>query len=160
MSHRSWSALFFILASIPVVSVVRAQTPIVDDAARVESKSQAQSQATQTPTAEAPSPSDHSSTPRPPPPATNSQPAAKPSITMIVVNGGPSADILRSARNAGFTVKIAGGTTHFCKSEAPIGTRFVSEHCINEEQLTLFLYRAQDQREKLSHLLGAPATSH
>src|ERR1700685_2160535 len=81
-------------------------------------------------------------------------------LTTSVVTGGPSADILRSARNAGFTVKIAGGTTHFCKSEAPIGTRLVSERCMNEEQLTLFLYRAQDQREKLSHLLGAPATSH
>jgi hypothetical protein len=80
-------------------------------------------------------------------------------VTTIVVNGGPSADILRSARNAGFTVKIANGKTHFCKTEAPIGTRFVSERCMNEQQVTLFLERSEDQREKLSHILGAPANS-
>jgi hypothetical protein len=159
MSHRSWGALFFILASFAVVSLVRAQEPSAADAARAP---QPQQQAAQTPTTETPTPSDHSSTPSPPPPGSKSQPTADkpPSVTTIVVNGGPSADILRSARNAGFTVKIAGGITHFCKSEAPIGTRLVSEHCLNEQQVTLFLDRAQDQREKLSHLLGAPASTH
>jgi hypothetical protein len=159
MARRWSSALFFILASFAVVSVIRAQEPTPDDAARVQSGPQPQPQ---TPKPETPSPSDHSSTPNPPPAPNNSQPTANKSssVTTVVVNGGPSADILRSARNAGFTVKMAGGTTHFCKSEAPIGTRLVSERCLNEEQLTLFLERAQDQREKLSHLLGAPATSH
>ena len=161
MASRSSSALFFVLASLAVVSVVRAQEPTADDAARVQSGPQAQPQP-QTPKPETPSPGDHASTPDPPPAASNSRPTEtkSPSVTTVVVNGGPSADILRSARNAGFTVKIAGGTTHFCKSEAPIGTRLVSERCLNKEQLTLFLERAQDQREKLSHLLGAPANSH
>jgi hypothetical protein len=160
MSHR-WTAFLVILASVAIVSVPRAQEPSADDAARVQSGPQAQPQTTQAPTPETPSSSDHSATPSPPPAESNSKPAANkpPSLPTIIVNGGPSADILRSARNAGFTVKIAGGTTHFCKSEAPVGTRFVSERCMNEEQLTLFLYRAQDQREKLSHLLGAPANS-
>lgn len=159
MSHRSRSALFFILASFTVGGIVGAQEPKADDAARAP---QSQPQAAQTAAAETPSASDPSSTTAAPPAENNSQPAAnKPSsLTTLVVNGGPSADILRSARNAGFAVKIAGGTTHFCKSEAPIGTRLTSEHCLNEQQLTLFLDRAQDQREKLSHLLGAPATSH
>jgi len=162
MSHRSWNALFFVLALFPVISVLHAQEPSADDTTRAQPGPQAQPQATQAPTAKTPSPSDHSSAPSPPAAASSSQAAAnKPSsLTTIVVNGGPSADILRSARNAGFTIKIAGGTTHFCKSEAPIGTRFISEHCMNEEQLTLFLNRAQDQREKLTHLLGAPANSH
>jgi hypothetical protein len=159
MARRSLSALFFVLASFAVVCAVRAQEPAADAAARVQSAPQAPPQP-QAPKPETPSSSDHSSTPDAPPAATNSQPTATKSVTTIVVNGGPSADILRSARNAGFTVKIAGGTTHFCKSEAPIGTRLVSERCLNEQQLTLFLERAQDQREKLSHLLGAPATSH
>jgi hypothetical protein len=161
MSRRSSRTLFCMLASFAVISVVHAQEPSADDTARVQSGPQAQPQP-QTPKPETPPPSDHSSTPSPAPAASNSQPAANksPSVTTIVVNGGPSADILRSARNAGFTVKIAGGTTHFCKSEAPIGTRLVSERCLNEEQLTLFLERSQDQREKLSHLLGAPANAH
>lgn len=94
--------------------------------------------------------------------ASNSKPAGGRSqpVTTIVVNGGPSADILRSARDAGFTIKMAYGKTHFCKSEAPIGTRLVSEHCMNEEQVKLFLARAEDQREKLKHLIGAPEKSY
>jgi hypothetical protein len=174
MSHRSRNASFFTLALFAVVSVLRAQEPSAADAARVqsapqpqppqrqpESQAQAQPQA-QTPTAEMPSPGDHSSTPSPPTAASTSQPAGSkpPSVTTIIVNGGPSADILRSARNAGFTIKIANGKTHFCKTEAPIGTRFTSERCMNEDQVTLWLSRAQDQREKLGHLLGAPAVSH
>ena len=174
MSHRLWT-LVFILASFAVVSVLRAQEPSTADAARAQSGPQSQPQPrpqtqprpqpqpqAETPTAEIASPSDHSSTPNSPPAASSSSAAgSKPaSLTTIVVNGGPSADILRSARNAGFTIKIANGATHFCKTEAPIGTHFVSEHCMSEEQVTLWLSRAQDQREKLGHLLGAPAVSH
>jgi hypothetical protein len=157
MSHRSWSALFFVLASFAVISIVHAQQPN-DDAVKSQ---QPQSQAEQSPAAQTESSSNHSETPSPPAAASNSKPAAgsSQSVTTIVVNGGPSADILRSARNAGFTVKIANGKTHFCKTEAPIGTRFVSERCMNEQQVTLFLERSEDQREKLSHILGAPANS-
>lgn len=185
MSHRMWNALFFALASIAVAGNVRAQqASAAAPAAGVQPGPQAHAQASDpspaagqsgpqghaqvsnsSPAAgvqpgpqadaQAPTPSsnDQSSTP-------SSPPAASKSLTTIVVNGGPSADILRSARNAGFTVKIANGTTHFCKSEAPLGSRFVSEHCMNEQQVTLFLERAEDQREKLSHMLGAPAVSH
>jgi hypothetical protein len=158
MSHRSWNALFFILASFAVGSVVRAQQPNPDDAAGVQS---GQPQAKQAPTAETLSPGDHPSTSSPPVSASNSPPAENkpPSLTTIVVNGGPSADILRSARNAGFKIKIANGTTHFCKTGAPIGTHFVSESCMNEQQVTLFLSRAQDQRDTLTHILGAPSAA-
>jgi len=165
MSHRSWNALFFILASFAAVSVVRAQQPNADTATGVQSgqpQPQPQPQAKQAPTAETVSPSDHPSTPSPPVAASNSRPAENkpPTLTTIVVNGGPSADILRSARNAGFKIKIANGTTHFCKTEAPIGTHFVSESCMNEQQVTLFLSRARDQRDTLTHILGAPAVAH
>ena len=174
MSHQSRSALFFILASFAIVGAVSAQEPSADDTAKVQSGPQAQPQAqpqtAETPKAQTSSPSDQSATPTSdqsptptvPPPKSDGQPAANKGqpLATIVVNGGPSADILRSARNAGFNVKIAGGTTHFCKTEAPIGTRFVTEHCMNEQQVTLFLERAQDQREKLSHVLGAPAVTH
>jgi hypothetical protein len=157
MSHRASGALFFILTSFVVVGAVHAQEPKADEAARPP---QTQPQAAPTATAQTPTPGDQS-TPAPQPDSKSQSAADKQQpVTTIVVNIGPSADILRSARNAGFTVKIAGGTTHFCKTEAPIGTRLTSEHCLNEQQLTLFLDRAQDQREKLSHLLGAPATAH
>jgi hypothetical protein len=139
MSHRSGNPLVFILASFAVVGVVRAEEPNADEAAAAAALIAKANAA-----------------------ASHSQPEANKaaSVTTIVVNGGPSADILRSARYAGFAIKIANGTTHFCKTEAPVGTRLAAEHCMNEQQLTLFLERAEDQREKLSHQLGAPARSH
>ena len=171
MSHRSSGSLFFILASFALVSVLRAQEPSTADAARAQSAQQPQSQPqpqsqlqpqVETPKTETASPSDQSPTVSSPPAASSSPSAGNKSasLTTITVNGGPSADILRSARNAGFTIKIANGATHFCKTEAPIGTHFVSERCMSEEQVTLWLSRAQDQREKLGHLLGAPAVTH
>lgn len=139
MSHRSANALVVILASFAIAAVVRAQQPSDDDAAAAAALIAKANAAA----------------------ASKSQPEANKtaSVTTIVVNGGPSADILRSARNAGFKIKIANGKTHFCKTEAPIGSHFIAESCMNEQQVTLFLSRAQDQRDTLTHILGAPASA-
>jgi hypothetical protein len=164
MSHRSWHALFFILASFAIFSVARADQPNADDPAETAAKAKrddaaeaaAKANADDAAAAAALIAKANAAA------AKTSKPAAdkSQSLTTIVVNGGPSADILRSARNAGFTIKIADGKTHFCKSEAPIGTRFVSENCMNEKQVTLWLERAQEQRDYLKHVIGAPANSH
>jgi hypothetical protein len=156
MSHRAWIGLFFILTSVAVIGAAGAQPPAADEAPVAQS-GQPQPQAKQAPAAESASPTDEPSKPSPPPspPPTS----GTNSLPTIQVNAGPSADILRSARNAGFKIKIADGKWHFCKTEAPIGSRFTSESCMSEEQVTLFLSRAQDQREKLGHMVGAPAAA-
>lgn len=139
MSHRTVNGLVFILASFAVAGVICAdERDDADAAATAALIARANAAA-----------------------ASKSQPATDKTapVTTIVVNGGPSADILRSARNAGFTIKIANGVTHFCKTEAPVGTRLVAERCMNEQLLTLFLSRAQDQRDTLTHILGAPASA-
>jgi hypothetical protein len=151
MSHRGWIGFFLVLASGAFNTAAGAQPPATGDPTGTQS-TQPQAQTKEAPATEAASA--NSSTTGQPQAANNS--AALPTIQ---VNGGPSADILRSARNAGFKIKIADGKWHFCKTEAPIGTRFVSESCMNEQQVTLWLGRAQDQREKLAHMLGAPAAS-
>jgi hypothetical protein len=157
MSHTTLSAFVFAITSFSVVNSVGAQQPSADtphEAQPEHSQTQAQS-----PAKPAASPETASTTELP---ATSSpQKAASSSsqLVTITVNGGPSADILRSARDAGFKIKIADGTTHFCKTQAPIGSRFVTESCMNEQQVTLWLSRAQDQREKLQHILGAPANA-
>jgi hypothetical protein len=156
MSCRARSVLFFILTSFAAVNAAGAQQPSTDTPAGAQSEPpKAQSQPKQESTAPTAASSDQST-------ATGPQPAASSahSLATVVVNGGPSADILRSARNAGFKVKIANGTTRFCRTEAPVGTRFASESCISEEQFSLLLHRAQDQRDQLTHMLGAPANSH
>jgi hypothetical protein len=146
MSHRGWVGFFLVLTSCVSIGAADAQPPASSDPAATQPQAK---EAAATEAASA-----NSSTTGQPQAANNS--AALPTIQ---VNGGPSADILRSARNAGFKIKIADGKWHFCKTEAPIGTRFVSESCMSEQQVTLWLGRAQDQREKLAHMLGAPAAS-
>ena len=172
MSHRSRSAIFFILASFAVAGSVGAQQPASEDAGEAKlaqppakppqpektaSAGDSSTSGLQQPVSSAQQPA---STPQPPANDSKTAASGSQSLPTIHVNGGASADILRSARDAGFTVKIANGKTHFCKTEAPIGTRFSSEHCINEEQLTLYLSRTQDQRDQLTHILGAPAVTN
>ncbi|MGB6310870.1 MAG: hypothetical protein WBF89_24045, partial [Steroidobacteraceae bacterium] len=97
----------------------------------------------------------------PPPAASPSQPASGQSplpTVHVTANQGPSADTLKAARDAGFKIKVVDGNTHFCTNEAPVGTRFASESCINETQLYLVLQKRQMQRDQLTHLLGAPTS--
>ncbi len=160
MSHRASSALVIALATFLAGSAVRAQQPSTDLTLEAQSgqpqpQSQSQPAPTSAPPAETASKGEQAV-------AASPQKAASSSaqLATVVVNGGPSADILGSARDAGFKIKIANGTTHFCKTEAPIGTRFVSESCMSEEQVTLWLSRAQDQRNKKQFMLGVPAGAH
>jgi hypothetical protein len=157
MSHRARRALFFILTSYALVTVVRAQQ--ADTSSVAAQPGQSKTKASQAAPAADSRPSDQSSTANPPPADTAA--ANKPTqLPPVHVNGGPSDDILRSARDAGFKIKIANGTTHFCKTGAAVGTRFESETCMNEQQVSLWLIRAQAQKDKLTTLLGAPAMSH
>ena len=163
MSHATLSAVLLAFASFCAANSVGAQQPSADtprdpqseqSQTQTEAQTQVQAPAKPAESSETASTAEHPATGNP------QKAAGSPAqLTTITVNGGPSADILRSARDAGFKIKIAGGTTHFCKTQAPIGTRFVSESCMNEQQVTLWLSRAQDQREKVQNMLGAPAKS-
>ena len=79
-------------------------------------------------------------------------------LTVEVRASRPSEKTLRQAREAGFKIKVVDGITHFCKTEAPVGTRFQSENCMNEEQVTMVLIQSKAQREQLQHMLGAPSS--
>jgi hypothetical protein len=145
-SHRVSHALFFILSLVGVVNGVRAQQASTDSPSAAQSE-QPKPQADKAQQAKAATAGDHSST---------SSPQTAASSSAKLQNIGPSADILRSARNAGFKIKKTNGTVGFCKSEAPVGTHFVSESCIGEQQLSLLLERAQGQRDGLQHMVGPP----
>jgi hypothetical protein len=148
-------AVLFVLASLAAATVVRSQEA---DAAR--EAPQAESKPAAGPSAPADSTqSDHSSTANAQPAETSAAPKQT-QLPPVHVNGGPSDNILRSARDAGFKIKVADGKTHFCKTSAPVGTRFETENCMNEQQVTLWLERARDQKDKLMNLLGAPAVGH
>jgi hypothetical protein len=156
MSHQARRALFLILMSFAVVTVLQAQQADAPSAAAQPEQSKPEANPA-APVANSP-PSDHSSTATPQP--AEPQPAIKQTqLPPVHVNGGPSDDILRSARDAGFAIKVANGRTHFCKTEAPLGTRFVSESCMDEPTVRLWLERAQQQRDYLMGLKGAPTSN-
>jgi hypothetical protein len=153
MPHQTFTTLALLVASVLAAGAADAQEPKTDVPEKGQAE-QTRAPANSTPAetaggVEQSTKADGAKT------ASNSTP-----LQTIVVNGGPSADILRSARNAGFKIKVVDGKTHFCKTEATIGSRFSSESCMNEQQVTLWLDRAQDQREKIQNLLGAPANAH
>jgi hypothetical protein len=80
--------------------------------------------------------------------------------TVHVLGSGVPPETLKAARDAGYAIKVANGSTHFCKNEAEIGSRFKKETCINEDQLYLVLHRSEEQRERLNSLKGSSAISH
>jgi hypothetical protein len=47
-------------------------------------------------------------------------------------------------------MKVRNGTALFCREEAPLGTRFVRERCIDENQLVETLEAQQLQRDQLN----------
>jgi len=75
--------------------------------------------------------------------------------TVHVLGSVVPPETLKAAHDAGYQTKVANGTTHFCKTEAEIGSRFKKETCINEEQLDLVLHRSEEQRERLNSLVGS-----
>jgi hypothetical protein len=65
-------------------------------------------------------------------------------------SNGPSTEILKQARLAGYRVrKLRQGVAIFCKNDAHVGTRFSTESCIDESQLEEFLLWAQAQRDEI-----------
>jgi hypothetical protein len=156
-SLRAGRALFFILTSFTAVTGIQAQQADAPSAA--VQPGQPKAEVTQAAPADSPPQSDHSATPDPK--SAETPAASKPAqLPPLHVNGGPSDDILRSARDAGFKIKLVNGTTHFCMTEVPVGTHFASESCLNEQQVTLYLIRVQTQKDKIKTMLGAPSVTH
>jgi hypothetical protein len=97
-----------------------------------------------------------------PAPATTAAPAATPALASAAAPSGaktstlaatpdvPSADMLKKARNAGLHTKVKQGVVYYCKTEADMGSRFTSERCYDENQLSQFLITQQAARDQFS----------
>jgi hypothetical protein len=76
---------------------------------------------------------------------------------------GPSAALIKEARSIGFKVKGTGEQTRFCKTEAQIGTNIVTQNCMNENQLQMYLERTEQDRNDMMRMQGgcsAPGCVH
>jgi hypothetical protein len=60
-----------------------------------------------------------------------------------------SKDYIKRLRNAGYYPKNDHGKLVFCKKDAPLGTRFATERCMDGEQLAMQLERDESQRQQL-----------
>src|ERR1700722_17163688 len=104
MPQQARHAVLFILASLAAGNVNRAQQA---DAPKEAPQTQSKPAASQSAPADS-TQSDHSSTADVQPSATSAAPKQT-QLPPVHVNGGPSDNILRSARDAGFKIKVADG---------------------------------------------------
>jgi hypothetical protein len=91
----------------------------------------------------------------PPPTRATATTAAPTPAAPNASNDFAAANLLKKARKAGYYRKVGRDNVLFCKKEAPLGSRFIDEHCMGGDQLELTLLGQQAQRDQLQHLQGA-----
>jgi hypothetical protein len=64
---------------------------------------------------------------------------------------GPTPDLLKKAREAGYKTQVHNGVTQFCTETTEIGSHFKTKSCINQGQLELALERRQAQLDQLTN---------
>jgi hypothetical protein len=147
MTHTNFRSLLLVGTIIGMAAPVYAQQ--AQDAAKAAPAAAPapSASATTTAPAAAPAPSESAA------PATTAAPAPVVVVhtsTVAATPDVPSADLLKKARNAGLHTKVKQGVVYYCKTEADMGSRFTSERCYDENQLSQFLISQQAARDQLS----------
>ncbi len=75
--------------------------------------------------------------------------AADASRDAAAVAAAKTADLRKKAAQHGYRTRVKNGVTAFCRTDATLGTRFVTEKCMNEDQFALTLLREDQQRDQL-----------
>lgn len=81
-------------------------------------------------------------------------PAADAASDAAAVAAARTADLRKKAAQHGYRTRVKNGVATFCRSGATLGSRFVTEKCMNEDQFALTLLREDQQRDQL-RLTGA-----
>lgn len=131
MTHSTFCSLVLVGTLIGIAAPVYAQQ--TSDAAKPSA----------TPPAAAPAAA--------PAPAASAAPTATKTSAATDTSDVPPADMLKKARNGGFHTKVAHGVVFYCKSEADVGSRFSTEHCYNENQLSELLIQQQSARDQFTN---------
>ena len=63
---------------------------------------------------------------------------------------GPSPELLKKARMAGYKAETQKGVTKFCRRDADLGTRFETKKCVSQDQMEQEINERQDARNELS----------
>ena len=78
-----------------------------------------------------------------------SEPAAPAPATAAAGKPTIDAATLEMARSLGYTPRVNKGTVVFCRTDAALGTRFTSTHCIPQDQVVSAKLRAQGNKDSL-----------
>jgi hypothetical protein len=62
---------------------------------------------------------------------------------------GPSPELVKRARSVGLTPETSHGVTRFCKKDVPVGTRFPTKSCYDEEGLTTLIDQLEYQKNEM-----------
>jgi hypothetical protein len=65
---------------------------------------------------------------------------------------GPSADLIKRAKNAGMTPEQRHGQTYFCWTDASIGSRFVDKKCTDEAGAVAMLNKREQEGQEIRQL--------
>ena len=65
---------------------------------------------------------------------------------------GPSADLIKRAKNAGMTPEQRHGQTYFCWTDASIGSRFVEKKCTDEAGAVAMLNKREQEGQEIRQL--------
>lgn len=71
---------------------------------------------------------------------------------------GPSADVIKQARQAGYHMRTSRGNYYFCKEDADLGSRLATEKCIDSDTLAMTLERQRMDKEQIK-TMGIGASS-
>ncbi len=88
------------------------------------------------------------------PPAPAAAPAAAAAPTPTATPGGVSPETFKKATRMGLRPRQRKGTTMFCKDDADIGTRFVTEHCYAADTVDDVI-RQMEQMQDMKRRAGA-----
>jgi hypothetical protein len=65
---------------------------------------------------------------------------------------GPSADLIKRAKNAGMQPEQRHGQTYFCWTDASIGSRFVDKKCTDEAGAMAMLNKREQEGQEIRQL--------
>ena len=58
-------------------------------------------------------------------------------------------DLIKKAASVGYFPRTRGGVAVYCRTDSDIGTRFTTEKCINEDQLSEVVLRAREVQDNM-----------
>ncbi|HUO80821.1 MAG TPA: hypothetical protein VMU00_11835 [Steroidobacteraceae bacterium] len=87
--------------------------------------------------------------------ATSSAPAAHPALTAEAL-----AAAKKKAGKLGYKLRVKDGEALFCRTDATLGTRFVTEKCLRESQVDADSYNVEQAQQMLNQRpCGSPGCS-